>query len=247
MKVLGVIPARYGSTRLPAKPLHHIAGKPLLQWVIEGARTSRHIDELVVATDHPEIAGLVEKLGVRAKMTASEIPSGSDRVWAAAQGEKADIVLNIQGDEPLISGDVLDRLLAPMLNDPCVSMATLATDLVAEDLQNPNVVKVVLDQNSNGIYFSRWAIPFSRMEFGRLASVSFKHMGIYAYRRDFLKRFCEHPPTPLEQCESLEQLRALYLGERIRVVVVKHESWGVDTPEDVKKIEEILKREGRHG
>ena len=240
-----MIPARWGSTRFPGKPLAMIAGRPLLAWVIDGARTSRKLKEVCVATDDERIAALAEKSGARAIMTDSELPTGTDRIWQAARDIKAGVLLNIQGDEPLIEGRVLDLLIEPFAGDTALEMATLGRALDDESLASPNTAKIVLNHQGNALYFSRHPIPYSREKAkGAEPSVALKHIGIYAYRRDFLERFCKAGPTPLEQREGLEQLRALYLGARIRVVRVEHDSWGVDTPADVQKIEQIMKSRG---
>ena len=240
MRFLGVIPARYGSTRLPAKPLLNISGRPLLQWVIEGALQSKKLTELIVATDHSEIAHLAEKLGVQAVMTAPELPSGSDRVWAAAQEKAADVVLNIQGDEPLLKGQWIDQLIEPFFHEPDLKMATLAHEIDPQELSSLSVVKVILNQNKEGIYFSRHAIPYTRQTFTESPHLCLKHIGLYAYKKEFLKKFCQTPPTALERAESLEQLRALYLGEKIKVMKIDALSIGVDTPDDVKSVSRIL-------
>jgi 3-deoxy-manno-octulosonate cytidylyltransferase (CMP-KDO synthetase) len=242
MQAVGVIPARFGSTRFPGKPLRKILGKPLLQWVIEGARTSRLLNEIWVATDHADIAALARGCGIRAVMTASDLPTGSDRVFAAVRDSDAQVVVNIQGDEPLITGELLDTLAAPLLEDATLPMATLGRSLKAGDLESPNTAKIVLNRRQEALYFSRFPIPYSRIDAPQQKAVCLKHIGLYAFRKSFLAEFCAQPPTPLELAEGLEQLRALYLGARIRVVEVDHESWGVDTPEDVAKIEALLEK-----
>lgn len=242
MSVLAVIPARYASTRLPAKPLHPILGKPMLQWVVEGAQSSQWIDQLVVATDHPEIESLCKNLGVSVQMTEPSLPSGSDRVWAVAQTHKAEVVLNIQGDEPLVTGTLLDQLIEPMLKDSSIEMATVAHPIRSEDLEDKSAVKVILNQNSEAIYFSRFAIPYSRLEVEQIPGACLKHIGLYAYRSPFLARFCGQAPVDLERGESLEQLRALFMGARIKVIEVEQELCGVDTIEDVKKMEAYLRK-----
>lgn len=241
MKVLGVIPARYGSTRLPAKPLLKIKGRPLLEWVIRGVREARSLTAgLVVATDHPEIANLAESLGVRAVMTAPELPSGSDRVWAAALSQDVDVVFNIQGDEPLIEPHWVDRLSAVFKENPETKMATLAHALPEEELSTLGTVKLILNQKNEAIYFSRHPIPYSREGIDKWPGLALKHIGLYAYRKEFLRQFCAQGPTPLEKAESLEQLRALWMGAKIHVVEINGQSIGVDTAEDVKKLETIL-------
>jgi 3-deoxy-manno-octulosonate cytidylyltransferase (CMP-KDO synthetase) len=242
MRAIGVIPARFGSTRFPGKPLKLIAGKPLLQWVIEGSRSSKSLQEILVATDHPEIFALAEKCGARAVMTPSELATGSDRVFAAVKEIEVDIVVNIQGDEPLIRGELLDKLVAPMLSDATLPMATLARQIQPGDLHSSNTAKIVVNRRSEAIYFSRFPIPYTRIDAAGQTPVCLKHIGLYAFRKSFLAEFCAQPATPLELAEGLEQLRALYLGARIQVVEVDHESWGVDTPDDVAKVEQLLGR-----
>lgn len=240
MKAIGVIPARYGSTRFPGKPLKPVLGKPLLQWVVEGAKQAKTLEDVWVATDHEEIQALAQSLKVKAVMTAPDLVSGSDRVYAAVEDLDVDIVVNIQGDEPLISGDLLDQLISPMLEDETLPMATLGRPLQTGDLESPNTAKIVLNDRSEAIYFSRLPIPYSRQTAGP-EPICLKHIGLYAFRKSFLARFCKAGPCLLEMSEGLEQLRALYLGARIRVVQVQHESWGVDTPEDVAKVEAKLR------
>ena len=242
MKVIGVIPARYASTRFPGKPLKKIAGKELLAWVIEDVLQSKKIDQVMVATDHLEIAKIAERYNIPAIMTDSDLATGSDRVWAAVQHMECDIVVNIQGDEPLITASVLDKLVAAFEQNPRAEMATLARSINEADLASPNTAKIVLNKNSEAIYFSRFAIPFSRLA-NASRSVCLKHIGIYAFKKTFLKEFCQCPPTDLEMAEGLEQLRALYLGAKIAVVEVDHDSWGVDTPDDVAKVEALLSKE----
>lgn len=244
MKAIGVIPARWGSTRFPGKPLEKISGRPLLQWVIEGARTSLKLQEICVATDDERIASLAASCGARAVLTPSDLPTGTDRVWRAVENLDADVVLNIQGDEPLIEGRLLDQLVAPFEADADLEMATLGRPLDDEALKSQNTAKIVLNHRAEALYFSRFPIPYSRVAASGAIEGALKHIGIYAYRRAFLKRFCEQAPTVLEQMEGLEQLRALYLGARIKVVQVEHDSWGVDTPSDVQKIEKIMQERG---
>lgn len=240
MKAVGVIPARYGSTRFPGKPLALIKGKPLLQWTIEGALTSKRLSEVIVATDDQRIKTLAESVGVRAIMTDSELPTGTDRIWQAVQSIEADVVVNVQGDEPLIEGKLLDRLVEPFTSDSTLEMATMGLALTQETLLSPQTPKIVLNARDEALYFSRLPIPYTRQEPAAPYSAALKHIGLYAYRRSFLKTFCAQAPTELELAESLEQLRALYLGARIKVIRAEHDSWGVDIPEDIQKIEKIL-------
>lgn len=241
MKALGVIPARFASTRFPGKPLKPLLGKPLLQWVIEAAQESRLLEDVWVATDHEEISALAKKAGAKTVMTDPNLATGSDRVFQAVRDVDADVVVNIQGDEPLITGALLDKLVQPMLSDKTLSMATLGRTLKPGDLESPNTAKIVLNRRHEALYFSRQPIPYSRIDAPDKGAICLKHIGLYAFRKTFLAEFCAHGPTPLELAEGLEQLRALYLGARISVVEVEHESWGVDTPEDVAKVEALLR------
>jgi 3-deoxy-manno-octulosonate cytidylyltransferase (CMP-KDO synthetase) len=243
MNAIGVIPARWGSTRFPGKPLALIDGKPLLQHVIEGAKQSKKLREIFVATDDERIANIALDCKVRPVMTDAELPTGTDRVWQAARWLEAEVILNIQGDEPLITGELLDRLVTPFESDAGLEMATLGRALDEESLQSQNTAKIVLNHKGEAIYFSRFPIPYSRVKSDGAVSGAMKHIGIYAYRREFLERYCAQLPTVLEQLEGLEQLRALFMGARIKVVPVEHDSWGVDTPEDVKKIEAIIRQQ----
>ena len=245
MNILGVIPARYGSTRLPAKPLIKINGRPLLEWVVRGVQSSTRLSELVVATDHPEIMGLAESIGVKAEMTSPDLPSGSDRVWAVAKSKNCDLVLNIQGDEPLIEGWWVDNLVELFLKNNSVNMGTLAHALKPDELHEKGAVKVILDSNNDAIYFSRFGIPYSRLSLIDVPGLAYKHMGIYGYKKNFLQQFCEQKPTDFERAESLEQLRALWMGTKIKVAVVPAFSVGVDTPEDVKTVENLLAHSNR--
>ncbi|MCB0393508.1 MAG: 3-deoxy-manno-octulosonate cytidylyltransferase [Bdellovibrionales bacterium] len=245
MKVLGVIPSRWGSERFPGKPLAMIAGKPLLQWVIEGSKKSQRLDQLIVATDNEKIRQLAESLSIEVAMTSSELPTGSDRVWAAAKDRDFTHIINIQGDEPLVDGETIDKLVTAFDSDPQLEMATLAKKMNPIDLQTDTTAKIVLNHEGNAIYFSRFPIPYSRDQSASERGVSLKHIGLYAYEKSFLKKYCSVGPTPLELSEGLEQLRALYLGAKIRVIQVEHESWGVDRPEDIERVENLLR--GQNG
>ena len=242
MKILGVIPARFGSTRFPGKPLVSLQGRPLIQWTLEGAKKAKLLSDVIVATDDERIKKAVEDVGGKVVMTASELPTGSDRIHAAIQGLDCDVVINIQGDEPLVTGELVDRLAQVFIDEPSMDMATLAHPISEEELQSPNSVKVVLNHNDEALYFSRYAIPYSRNTAEKMGSHegSLKHIGMYAYSKKFLKKFCEAPPAFIENAESLEQLRALYLGAKIKVIRVKEASLGVDTPEDLVRLEKLL-------
>ncbi|MDG0816776.1 3-deoxy-manno-octulosonate cytidylyltransferase [Bdellovibrio svalbardensis] len=242
MKIVGVIPARYGSTRFPGKPLVSLKGRPLIQWTIEGAKKSKLLTDLIVATDDERIKAAAEAVGAKVVMTDSDLPSGSDRIHAAIKNIDCDIVVNIQGDEPLVTGELVDKLAQVFVNDPSMDMATLAHPISEEELQSPNSVKVVLNHKDEALYFSRFAMPYSRMKASELGTYEgcLKHIGMYAYSKKFLKQFCEAPQALIEKAESLEQLRALYLGAKIKVVRVQEASLGVDTPEDLVKLEKLL-------
>lgn len=242
MKILGVIPARYGSTRFPGKPLVNLQGRPLIQWTIEGAKKSKLLGDVIVATDDERIKAAAEAVGVKVAMTPSDLPTGSDRIHAAIKNLECDVVVNIQGDEPLVTGELIDRLAQVFIDDPRMDMATLAHPITEEDLQSPNAVKVVMNHKDEALYFSRYAIPYSRSKASEMGTYEgcLKHIGMYAYSKSFLKQFCEAPPALIEKAESLEQLRALYLGAKIKVIRVKEASLGVDTPEDLVRLEKLL-------
>lgn len=243
MKIVGVIPARFGSTRFPGKPLVQLVDKPLIQWTVEGALKAKSLSEVIVATDHDGIREVVEKMGVRVVMTDSELPSGSDRIYAATKDIECDVIVNIQGDEPMVTAQLIDGLSDVFIREPQLEMATLAHPITFEEFESLNAVKVILNNRNEAIYFSRFQIPFSRskpkIENDHVVGC-LRHIGMYAYRKDFLKTFCETPVAQIEQGESLEQLRALALGAKIKVVIVKEASIGVDTPEDLVKLEKIL-------
>lgn len=240
MSVWGVIPARFGSTRYPGKPLVKIKGLELVAWVIRAAKASHLLDQVVVATDDVRIAEVAKREGVKAAMTDSQISSGTDRIWAAIKAQDTDIVLNIQGDEPLVTGSLIDSLIDPMLRELDLEMATLAQEISIEELSSEHAVKVVINQKSEALYFSRYPIPYSRKRPEGEISGCLKHIGMYAYRSQFLKKFCEQVPIEIENSESLEQLRALYLGAKIKVIKTEEQSWGVDTPQDIQRVEKIL-------
>ena len=245
MRTIGVIPSRYGSTRFPGKSLVPICGKPLVRHVVEACLRAKTLDEVVVATDDERIAAAVAGTGARAAMTPSDLPSGTDRVAAAAGAADGDVVVNIQGDEPLIDPALVDSVADALRNDRegRFQMATAASPVrTAEELAAPTVVKVVVAADGGALYFSRWAIPFRRDGEPDLSTGLWRrHIGIYAYRGDFLKRLVATPPCPLEKAESLEQLRALWLGGRIAVVDAEESGIGVDRPEDVATVEALIR------
>ncbi len=240
MKILCVIPARYASTRLPGKPLKDIAGKPMICRVYDRALQARTLSGVLVATDDERILQAVEKHGGRAMMTAEDHPTGTDRLAeVAAANPDIDLIINVQGDEPLIEPSLIDELGRAFGNDEGLQMATVATPIKDEaEQKNPNNVKVVMDKNGNALYFSRSLIPYPRNDAG---TPVYKHIGIYAYRREFLLEYAKMKPTPLERAESLEQLRALENGYKIRCIVTNSRFVGVDTPEDLAKVNEIYR------
>ncbi len=244
MKVLGVIPSRYGSSRFPGKPLAPLAGKPLVAWVVEAVKKAKSLDDVIVATDDERIRAAVERWGGRAVMTPSELPSGTDRI-ACAAGDFADddVLVNVQGDEPLIDPALIDALVA-RITEPGGrwDMATAVTPIRrTEDLAAKSVVKAVLDRDGGALYFSRLPIPCTRDGESDLSGGLYvRHLGIYAYRGGFLRRFVAERPCALEQTEKLEQLRALWMGGRIAVIRTEDEGVGVDTPEDAVRVEKLL-------
>jgi 3-deoxy-manno-octulosonate cytidylyltransferase (CMP-KDO synthetase) len=253
-KVVAIIPARYASTRLPGKPLIEIAGKPMILRVAERAKHAASINRVIVATDDERVFQAVANAGVEVVMTASDHATGTDRLAEVAAKLDAGIIVNVQGDEPLIEPSTIDAAVAPLLADQSIVMSTTCEPIESvEDALKSNVVKVVVDHDSFALCFSRNPIPFPRaavMEHGSIKAAlrarpellrTFnKHTGLYAYRRDFLLAYAKLPPTPLEQCEMLEQLRALEHGYKIKVVAVNHRSIGVDTPEDLKLVRRMI-------
>jgi len=241
-KVAVVIPSRYASTRLPAKPLHPIAGKPLVQHVWERCARARGIETVIVATDDARIAEAARSFGAEVAMTSLKHRSGTDRVAEVAKKLRGFThIINVQGDEPLVDPAVVSKLAASMAKDRKIEMITSASIFAPEDdLTNPNMVKVVLDRESNGLYFSRSLIPYVRND--GMRPQFYRHQGIYGYTTKFLLQFVKWKPGVLEQAESLEQLRALENGAKIRVVLAKHAAVSVDTPEDVAAVERLLAR-----
>jgi len=244
MRIIGVIPSRWASTRFPGKSLALIAGKPLVQWVLERAQQAEILDDVIVATDDERIASAVTDMGGKVAMTHPDHPSGTDRIAEAVKEEEADIIINIQGDEPLIDPELINQLGRDMGDDKRWDMATAVTGIKeVADVTNPAVVKVVWDTLHRALYFSRSPIPYIRdgsIEEAVAQGLFWRHIGIYAYRRDFLNRMIMEPPCAMEWAEKLEQLRALDLGANIKVLVTDAPGPGVDTPEDVAKVEAIL-------
>jgi 3-deoxy-manno-octulosonate cytidylyltransferase (CMP-KDO synthetase) len=242
VRAVGVIPARFAATRFPGKPLAPIAGKPLVQRVWEGARTAKRLSRVLIATDDERIAAACRAFGAEAVLTGAHHPTGTDRIAEAAAGVETDVVVNIQGDEPLIEGHVIDAAVAALDEDPGAAMSTVAHPAEPEGFDDPNRVKLVLDRRGRALYFSRSRIPYEREPGAPLL----QHVGLYAYRRPFLLEFVRLAQTPLERTEALEQLRALEHGHAIRVAVI--EGWcsvPVDVPEDVARVEAALRAAGR--
>ena len=238
MSIVAVIPSRYASTRLPGKPLVDICGKTMVQRVYERVREVSLFDEVLAATDDERIVKAVESFGGTAVMTSPDCASGSDRLIEVAKAHPADIYVNIQGDEPLVEPSSIEKLARAMLEDADLQMATLCYPISEKQAQNPNLVKVVRAHNGNALYFSRSPVPFPRE--GGIAPSYFGHLGMYAYRHDFLMGFGNLPYSPLENTEKLEQLRVLQAGVAIRVLEVKAAGPGVDTPEDLEEVRRIV-------
>jgi 3-deoxy-manno-octulosonate cytidylyltransferase (CMP-KDO synthetase) len=243
MKILGIIPARFASTRFPGKPLHSIGGRPLIQHVVERCRLAQSLADVVVATDDERIRAVASKF-CRVEMTSPDHPSGTDRIAEVIRRGDGEGAVNIQGDEPLIDPTVIDAVAGALAD---AEMSTAATRIhEAAEYENPNVVKVVVNAAGRAVYFSRRTIPYVRDAASRpiseqLAAFPFlKHLGIYGYRREVLLRLVEYPVSKLEMAEKLEQLRALEHGIGIAVVQVNYDSVGVDVPEDVARVESLL-------
>lgn len=268
MKAVGVIPARYASSRFPGKPLATLCGRPLIQHVYERARRSQSLSRVVVATDDRRIHDVVTAFGGEVQLTGAHHRSGTDRVAEVAAYLSSELIVNIQGDEPLIEPAMIDEAVVPFFVESDVVMGTLCRLIESEDeWRSPHVVKVVRNHRGFALYFSRAPIPYhrglrtevrgprSRVEGEGIAqpsalspgTLAYKHIGLYVYRRDFLLELARLAPTPLEQRERLEQLRALESGYAIRVVETKYDSIGVDTPEDLERVERIVARSGARG
>ncbi len=242
MKIVAIIPARYDSARFKGKPLAHICGKPMVQWVYEAAAKVRGISEVIVATDSRQILEAVEGFGGKARLTSSAHQSGTDRIAEVVRDLDCDIVTNIQADEPLINPLMIEEALLPLTQNKDIPMGTLKSSIKRlPELLDPNVVKVVTDSKDFAIYFSRAPIPYHRKGWDlKNQPRNFKHIGLYVYRRDFLLRFSKMESTPLEQIEGLEQLRALENGYQILVPTTQYDSFGVDTPEDLAEVKRRL-------
>lgn len=256
MKIIAVIPARISSTRLPEKPLAMIGNKPLIQWVYENVSKSKIISKTIVATDSEKIANAISSFNGNFELTSPNHPSGTDRIAEVARKLDADIILNVQGDEPFITADVIDTVLKVMIKDDKIEYASAKTKMISiKEFFNSNIVKVICDEKDFAIYFSRAPIPYFREEFdnykktGKIDSNiekniltnTYKHIGIYAYKWDFLIRFTKLKEGFLEKTEKLEQLRALENGYKIIVPTVKYNGFGIDTFEDLEKARKILR------
>lgn len=239
--IVGIIPARFASTRLMGKPLADIGGKPMIQHTYESAKTSKLLHDVIIATDDEKVADVSRRFGAKTFLTPKDIPTGSDRIaYVAEQLPEAEIVVNIQGDEPFIQGIMIDQAVEPLVFDLSVNVSTLAKKIErVEELKSSAVTKVVFDYNNFALYFSRAPIPFVRdakTMYDRISMADvYKHIGLYVYRRESLLRFTRLEPTDLEQIEKLEQLRMLENGFKIKVVVTTFENLAVDTPEDLKR------------
>lgn len=245
MKTAIVIPARFASVRFPGKPLHVIKGKFLIERVIEQALKCKVADVIVCATDDKKIYNAVKKLGYNVFMTPVNLKSGTDRIAYVAKKhlKGCSVFINVQGDEPLADPMLMSALIKELKKDKSLHYVTAAVEMEkSEDINNPNIVKVVLDKNNNALYFSRSAVPFIRGGGANVPKPKFyKHMGIYGYKRDFLLKFASLKPTMLEQAECLEQLRALEAGNKVKVVISKKDSLGVDTPADARRVSRLIK------
>lgn len=241
-RIMGVIPARFASSRFPGKALVNFGGKPMLQHVYERASQARYLQRLVVATDDARIADAARSFKAPVRMTRTDHVSGTDRVAEVASAEAVDLIVNIQGDEPLIDPSAIDAAILAMLDDEESQMGTLKRRITDRaDLENYNVVKVVTGHDGRAIYFSRLPVPYARADGNAPDSIPrFKHIGLYIYRREFLLRYPDLPIGPLERAERLEQLRALENGYAIRVVETEYESMGVDTPEDFERVSKLF-------
>ena len=239
MKVLGVIPARYGSTRFEGKALADILGKPMIQRVYERAINTKTVNELTVATDDQRIFDTVKSFGGNVVMT-SQHPTGTDRIAEVARNSNADIIVNIQGDEPLIEPAMIDEAVQPLLDDDGIDLGTLVHRIKSEDeYRNPNVVKVIIDKSGFAMYFSRSPIPYIRSGVWG-STIIYRHVGLYVYKKYALLDFAQTSSTPLETSEGLEQLRFLENGYRMKVVETQYSSIGVDTPDDLEKVKMML-------
>lgn len=241
--VVIVIPARYGSVRLPGKPLLQLAGKPMIQWVYERAKLAKMATQVVVATDDQRILDAVTAFGGEARMTRTDHRTGTERVAEVAAHTEGEVFVNVQGDEPLLDPASVDIAVTALLEDPPASIATVAVPIrTPGDIMDPNVVKTVLDFDGNALYFSRAPIPWVRDTGGHVQARHLKHLGLYVFQRDALLEYPTLPQGELERIEQLEQLRWMENGWKIRVAEVEHDAVSVDVPADVTRVEELLKK-----
>jgi len=244
--VIVVIPARYGSSRLPGKPLVSLAGKSMIQRVYERAKLAQRVNRVIVATDDDRIVKAVQDFGGEARMTRPEHRTGTERVAEVAAHEGGDIFVNVQGDEPLLDPVAVDTAVGALLEEPQLTIATVATPIkVPADIMDPNVCKVVVDFDENALYFSRAPIPWVRDTAGHVQARHLKHLGLYVFRREALLEYPTLPQGELERIEQLEQLRWLENGWKIRVAEVEHDAVSVDVPDDVARVEKLLQNENR--
>jgi 3-deoxy-manno-octulosonate cytidylyltransferase (CMP-KDO synthetase) len=242
-EVVIVIPARFGSTRLPGKPLVSLAGRPMIQRVYERAKLASQADRVIVATDDERIVKAVQSFGGAVRMTRPDHRTGTERVAEVAAHEKGDVFVNAQGDEPLLDPGAVDAAIHALLEEPAAAIATVATAIkTPADIMDPNVVKTVLDFDNNGLYFSRAPIPWVRDTASKIQVRHLKHLGLYVFRRDALLEYPTLPQGELERIEQLEQLRWLENGWKIRVAEVEHDAVSVDVPEDVARVEKLLQK-----
>ncbi len=251
--IVGIIPARFASTRLMGKPLADIGGKPMIQHTWQSAKKSRLLDKVVIAVDDEKLFKVAKSFGAEVYMTPQNVASGSDRIAIVAeQLDEAEIIVNIQGDEPFIKGKMIDEAIEPLLFDRKVNLVTLARRITSvEEMKSPSVVKVVFDYNNFALYFSRSPIPFVRDARTNLQRIEtgeiYKHIGLYVYKKDSLLKFTSLKPTDLEQIEKLEQLRFLEHGFKVKIVVTEHDSLSVDTPRDLEVARRYYERFGKSG
>jgi len=244
VKVVVVIPARYGSTRLPGKPLVLLAGKPMIQRVYERAKLAQRVNRVIVATDDERIVNAVKGFGGEARMTRSDHRTGTERVAEVAAHEGGDVFVNVQGDEPLLDPAAVDTAVASLLEEPAAAIGTVATPIkTPADIMDPNVVKTVLDFDGNALYFSRAPIPWVRDTASKIHARHLKHLGLYVFQREALLEYPTLPQGELERIEQLEQLRWMENGWKIRVAEVEHDAVSVDVPEDVARVEKLLAEE----
>ncbi|MDI6767613.1 MAG: 3-deoxy-manno-octulosonate cytidylyltransferase [Bacteroidota bacterium] len=250
LNIVAIIPARYASTRLPIKPLVDLWGKPMIQRVYEQTKKSSLVNRVIVATDHGKIVETVKRFGGEAILTSVDCKSGSDRIAHAARDlDDADIIVNVQGDEPLIAPQMIDETITPLIQDSAIHVSTAVKKITnADDIINPNIVKVVIDKEGFAIYFSRSPIPYLRNGLNvtqwHLKHSYFKHFGLYVFRKEFLLKFSSWGESKLEQIEKLEQLRIIENGYKIKTVITEYDSISVDTEEDAVHVRNVIKLKG---